>query len=136
MSLIDRIRIYPRKAVSDQRGALLKVLCGSEPELRREIGEIYVVWGEPGQTRGGHYHPLTDEFFTLIEGQCRLLLADPGTGKRMELALQADEPCTVHVPKGIAHAFSNATGATRFLLVAYADRAYDPADTVRFDCGS
>ena len=114
----------------DPRGGLLKVLRGDEEGLRREVGEIYVVWAEPGQVRGGHFHPLTDEFFTVLEGRCLLLLADPGSGERAELALDATEPRTVHVPKGIAHAFSNPTDGSRLMLLAYADRAYDPIDTV------
>lgn len=133
--LLERIRLHPRKFHRDARGALVKALRGDEPGLRREVGEIYLVWAEPSQTRGGHFHPKTDEFFTLVEGRCRLLLADPATGERAQLELDAEAPMTVHVPKGIAHAFQNPPDAPRFLLVAYADQPYDPADTIlyRFD---
>ena len=132
MTVLERIRTYPRQFHRDARGALVKALRGDEPGLRAEVGEIYLVWAEPGQIRGGHYHPLTDEFFTLVEGRCRLLLADPVTGETAHIDLTAEMPVTVHVPKGIAHAFQNEPGAARFVLVAYADRRYEPADTVLF----
>jgi dTDP-4-dehydrorhamnose 3,5-epimerase-like enzyme len=134
MNLREKIHVITRSPKVDSRGTLLKVLHGNEQGLHREVGEIYLVSCEPGQVRGGHYHPLTTEFFTLIEGECQLLLADPLSGERAQLRLRANEPCTVHVPNGIAHAFANNASAKRFLLLAYADRPYDPLDTVIFKC--
>jgi dTDP-4-dehydrorhamnose 3,5-epimerase-like enzyme len=132
MNLLERIHVVERKFVRDARGALLKALRGDEAGLRREIGEIYVVWADAGQMRGGHYHPLTDEYFTVLEGCCRLLLADPVTGDRAELLLDAAVPHTIHVPKGIAHAFVGAVANSRFQLLAYADRPYAPEDTIAY----
>jgi len=125
---LDRVRFYPRQLRGDARGWLLKCLDGGEVDLSPDTGEVYVVMAHPGQIRGGHYHPLAHEWFTLLQGRATLLLADPATGEREELALSVDKPVTVHVPPGLAHAF-RAEGEP-MLLCAYSDRRYDPKDTV------
>lgn len=136
MNLIGRIQIIERKVLRDPRGALLKAMRGDEEHLLAGFGEIYVTWAQPGQSRGGHFHPLADEWFTLLDGTCRLVLVDPDDGERAELMLSSDAPCTVRVPAGVAHRLDNRSIDRVFLLLAYANRAYDPADTVRFDCGA
>ena len=128
MKPLDRIRLYPRQRRGDARGWLLKCLDGAEDNLSPVIGEVYVVMAHPGEIRGGHYHPQAHEWFTLLQGRATLLLADPATGEREELPLSTEEPVTVHVPAGLAHAF-RAEGEP-MLLCAYSDRRYDPADTI------
>ena len=88
----------------------------------------------PGQIRGGHFHPLAQEWFTLLQGRATLLLADPRTNERAEIALAADAPVTIHMPAGVAHAFRAEQGEDEppMLLCAYSDRFYVPADTVPF----
>lgn len=134
MKLLDRIRIYPRQRRGDARGWLLKCIDGHEAWLPDRTGEVYVVMGKPGEIRGGHFHPLAQEWFTLLQGSATLLLADPATGERAELSLTDEQPVTVHVPAGIAHAFraGQHEGELPMLLSAYSDRLYDPADTVPF----
>ena len=134
MKLLDRIRLYPRQRRGDARGWLLKCIDGHEAGLPAATGEFYVVMAQPGQIRGGHFHPLAQEWFTLLQGRATLLLADPATGERAEIALVADAPVTVHMPAGIAHAFRAEQGEDEppMLLCAYSDRLYDPADTVPF----
>jgi dTDP-4-dehydrorhamnose 3,5-epimerase-like enzyme len=131
MSLIERITIIPRRLLADDRGWFLKVLDGGEAGLPQQVGEVYLTMAVPGQARGNHYHPRCDEWFTVVEGEARLLLGDPVTGERAELRLSAADPQTIHVPAGIAHVFVNPAEATaNFLLVAYAAERYDPADTL------
>lgn len=131
MRLIDRVTVVPRRRLADERGWFLKVVDGTEPGLPPHTGEVYLTYAVPGQARGDHYHPATAEWFTVIEGKARLLIADPGTGERAEIALDAETPRTVHIPAGLAHVFVN-DGAEPFLLLAYAENLYDPADTVPF----
>ena len=128
MRLLDRIRLYPRLLGGDARGWLLKCLDGREVDLSPETGEVYVVMAHPGQIRGGHYHQQAHEWFTLLQGQATLLLADPATGERDELALSMDKAVTVHVPPGLAHAFR--AEREPMLLCAYSDRQHDPMDTI------
>jgi dTDP-4-dehydrorhamnose 3,5-epimerase-like enzyme len=133
MRLIERITAIPRRELGDERGRFLKVLDGGEAGLPTHVGEIYLTTAKPGQARGNHYHLVCDEWFTIVEGEARLLLGDPVSGDRAELLLSAAAPQTVHVPAGIAHVFVNpADAATHFLLIAYAAERYDPADTIPY----
>lgn len=133
MPLIDRITIIPRTELTDARGRFLKLLDGGEAGLPPRVGEVYLTTAKPGQARGNHYHPACAEWFTIVQGEARLLLGDPVSGERAELALSADEPRTVHIPAGIAHVFVNPAEANAdFLLIAYAAERYDPADTIPY----
>lgn len=130
MSLLNRIRTYPRQHRGDSRGWLLKLLDGSETGLPSAVGECYTVLGHPGAVRGGHYHPIANEWFTVVQGRATLLLADPSSGERASMELSGESPVTVHVPAGVAHAFQV---KEMMLLFSYADRRYDAADTVLWD---
>lgn len=131
MSLLDSVQIIPRTRHADGRGWLLKVLDGAEAHLPDETGECYLTLAHPGQLRGNHYHRETAEWFTVVEGEAELVIADPATGEERRLVCAAAEPRTIYVPAGIGHVFVNAPDAERsMLLVAYADRRYDPVDTI------
>ena len=134
MKLLDRIRLYPRQHRGDARGWLLKCINGHEDGLPAATGEFYVVMALPGKIRGGHYHPLAQEWFTLLQGRATLLIADPVTNERAELSLTTDAPMTIHMPAGIAHAFraEQREDEPPMLLSAYSDLLYDPADTIPF----
>lgn len=132
MSRLEEVQHIPRATRQDARGWLLKILDGREDHLRTEVGECYVTWSEPGQIRGNHYHPVTSEWFTVIQGRAQLTVCDPEAGDRATMELDASEPVTVYVPAGLAHVWC--TGAdSGTLLIAYADHPYDPADTVPFN---
>ncbi len=134
MNLGDRIRRIARQRGADERGWFLKVIDGKEEFLPRGTGEFYVTMAIPGRQRGGHYHSICNEWFTVIQGFAEVILDDPATGERMMTCLSEEFPETLYVPAGVAHIFSNPEGSTTpFLLVAYADRAYDPEDTILYD---
>jgi dTDP-4-dehydrorhamnose 3,5-epimerase-like enzyme len=134
MSTLEQVVAIPRILRGDERGWLLKVMDGKEAHLSPAFGEIYMVMALPGQVRANHYHPKTSEWFTLVKGTAVIKLADPESSEQMEIYLRAIEPQTVFVPAGVAHAFKNPEDSSgEFLLVAYADRPYDPADTVAFE---
>lgn len=131
---LDHVQIIPRRLISDERGWFLKVIDGKEPSLPAATGEIYLTYALPGQARGSHYHKIASEWFTVVLGEARLVLADPETGDRQEIRLSASMPQTVFVPAGIGHVFINPPDAPEpMLLVAYADTLYDPADTIMME---
>lgn len=131
MELKDRIRIIPRRLIKDERGWFLKAVTGTEEELPAHTGEVYLTMGKPGQTKGRHYHPKALEWFTLIKGKALLKLEDVQTHEKMQLEVCFDDAITVFVPNGIAHVWEN-TGEEDFILLAYTDLLYDPADTIAF----
>ena len=131
MALKDKIKIIPRRLLKDDRGWFLKVMTGTEEGVPDHTGEIYLTMGKPGQIKGGHYHPEAVEWFTVIEGEAMLRLADMETKERMEIKMSLSEAITVFVPNNIAHDFKN-TGDTDFIVPAYTDKLYDPKDTIAF----
>ena len=134
MSLIDNMRFIPRRLIADERGWFLKVIDGKEEGLPAHTGEIYLTHAVPGQARGNHYHPRTAEWFTMLTGAAQLIVEDRFTGERREFALSAIEPQTVYMPAELSHVFVNPADATEpFLLLAYAENLYDPADTIPAD---
>ena len=132
MASLEDVRLIPRVRLADARGWLLKVIEGSEEGLPTRTGEVYVTLAHPGQVRGGHYHLEAAEWFTVIKGEADIRLTVPGGGETRALRLSAEQPATLFVPPGIAHAFRNASETEEMLLLAYASVAYDPGDTVPY----
>lgn len=126
-----KIEIIDRKKLSDSRGYFLKVLNGKEKGLSNRTGEIYLTMAHPNEYRGGHYHILATEWFTIVEGNATLRIEDIRTKEKTEIFLSADTPQTVMIPPMIAHNFHNES-LNNFLLVAYSDIVYDPDDTKEY----
>ena len=129
MALKDKIQIIPRRLIRDERGWFLKAITGKEDGLPQYTGEVYLTMGMPGQMKGGHYHPLANEWFTLIEGSALLKLEDVNTKESVELNLHFDDAVTVMVPHNVAHAFVD-QGNGGFIVLAYTDQLYNPIDTI------
>lgn len=132
MSLEDKIKMIPRRLIKDDRGWFLKVITGTEENIPSHTGEVYLTMGKPGQAKGGHYHPQAIEWFTIIEGEATLKLEDMESHERMDIKLCFDDAITVFVPNNIAHVFVNNSDKT-FILLAYTDKLYDPADTIPYN---
>jgi len=132
MTVLDRAYTLPRTVKSDSRGQLWKILNGTE-HPPSEFGEIYVATVQPGHSRGGHYHPKANEWFTVLRGSARAVLTDPISGKDRSVELSAGEPTMLFVPAGLAHSFTNVdTGKLELWILAYSDQPYDPDDTVSY----
>ena len=134
MNLNDKIRLFPRSLKVDSRGWFLKAMTGTEQDRALCGGEIYLTMALPGQSRGNHYHPKGNEWFTVFQGICHACFVDVFSGERLEMSLSGDQPVTIYVPAGVGHVFVNpATQPDPLLLLAYADRVHDPADTIPLD---
>ncbi len=132
MKLKDKIKIINRQFIKDSRGYFLKVLNGTEEGLTTKIGEVYVTMAKPNESRGGHYHKLATEYFTLIEGRSILFLEDVRTNESMIINIDSESPITVVIQPYIAHIFKNISNI-EFILVAYSDIIYDPKDTIAYN---
>lgn len=128
MVLKNKIRIIPRHLIQDDRGWFLKVVTGTEENIPNHTGEVYLTMGKPGQTKGGHYHPLAVEWFTLIQGKATLKLEDISTHEKMSLHICFEDAVSIYIPNNVAHAWYNDSDKD-FIVLAYTDRPYDPSDT-------
>lgn len=125
----SKIEIIKRNKIEDHRGWFLKVITGTENNLSNTIGEFYVTVANPNQSKGGHYHPIAKEWFTLLKGSCILELIDIDTKEYFSIELNENNPQTIFVPNNLAHNFKN-NADSEFILLAYSDILYDPADTI------
>ena len=131
MSNIDRVQIIPRRLISDERGWFLKAITGTEENIPSHTGEVYLTMGKPGQAKGGHYHPEAVEWFTIIEGSAVLKLEDTVTHERRDIEMSLEKSITVFIPNNVAHIVVNNSDKD-FILMAYTDKLYDPADTIAY----
>lgn len=131
MSQIDKVRIIPRRLIVDDRGWFLKAITGTEEDIPSHTGEVYLTMGKPGQAKGGHYHLEAVEWFTIIEGSAILKLEDMETHERREIEMPFEKAQTVFIPNGVAHIVVN-NSDNNFILLAYTDKLYNPADTIAF----
>jgi len=131
MGIKDKIKIIPRKKLEDKRGWFLKIINGKEENLPDYTGEIYITSAVKGEARGNHYHNKAIEWFTVIDGNAKLILEDIDTKEKMEIELDSNNPVTVVIPPKIAHVFVN-MNEKPFILVAYTNELYDPKDTIPY----
>lgn len=134
MSQIDKVHIINRRLIADDRGWFLKAITGTEECLPSHTGEVYLTMGKPRQAKGGHYHPEAVEWFTIIEGSAVLKLEDMATHEIREIEMSLEKAITVFIPNNVAHIVVNNSDKD-FILLAYTDKLYDPADTIvhKFD---
>lgn len=131
MSQIDKVQIIPRRLIADDRGWFLKVITGTEEGIPSHTGEVYLTMGKPGQGKGGHYHPEAVEWFSVIEGSAVLKLEDMVTHERRDIEMSLEKAITVFIPNNVAHIVVNNSDKD-FILLAYTDKLYDPADTIAY----
>ena len=129
MAQIDKVHIINRRLIADDRGWFLKAITGTEENIPSHTGEVYLTMGKPGQAKGGHYHPEAVEWFTIIEGSAILKLEDMETHETREIEMSLEKAITVFIPNNVAHIVVNNSDKD-FILLAYTDKLYDPADTI------
>lgn len=132
MSQIDKVHIIQRRLISDDRGWFLKAITGTEDGIPSHTGEVYLTMGKPGQAKGGHYHPEATEWFTIIEGSAILKFEDIKTLECKNIEMSLEKAITVFIPNNVAHIVVNNSDKD-FILLAYTDKLYDPADTIAYN---
>ena len=131
MSQIEKVRVIPRRLISDDRGWFLKAITGTEEDIPSHTGEVYLTMGKPGQAKGVHYHPEALEWFTVIQGEAILKLEDIETHERRDIPMSLDKAISVFIPNNVAHTVVNNSDKD-FILLAYTDKLYDPKDTISY----
>lgn len=132
MSLCDKIQRYPRRLLQDERGWFLKTITGKEKYIPLYTGEVYFTSAKAGYNKGGHYHNVANEWFTMIVGKGVLVLEDIETKERIEIELNSQQPETIFIPANVAHSVNNRSNED-FIMCAYTDAHYDPLDTIAYE---
>jgi len=94
-TLFNKIQIINRKCIPDNRGWFLKVITGNEEYIQSHVGEVYLISAYSGESRGGHYHKIAIEWFTLVEGIANLVLEDIRTNEKLTITLDMNNPKTI-----------------------------------------
>ncbi len=128
MKQIKGVEIINIKKFSDERGSLIKAV--KKEYVKDKFGEVYITFTNPGSIRANHYHHKTTEWFYVIKGSALLLLEDNQTKDQKQLVLSSDIPQLIRVPADVKHAIKN-TGKEDLILFAFADKPYDPLDTIQ-----
>lgn len=130
--MLDKVKIKKLNKKVDERGWFLKIFDGKEEYREKLIGDVYFVCSQDGGIRGNHYHRNTNEWFSVIKGECELHLVDIDTNKKQIIEMQEENPIVIYVPTNIAHAFYSKTN-TEFIVVAFTDVIFKPNDTIKYD---
>ncbi|MEO1230602.1 MAG: cupin domain-containing protein [Myxococcota bacterium] len=126
--MMEDIEVFELFKHQDERGFLLKAVK-KEYTHDRPFGEIYFVSASPGTVRANHFHRVATEWFVVVRGQGVLTLADAEEPeKRRQVKMGGDDRVCVRIPPGVAHAI-RAVGDEDMLMMALADKPYDPNDT-------
>lgn len=125
---MDDVEVFDLFRHDDSRGYLLKAVK-KDYTHDRPFGEIYFVSASPGTVRANHFHEVATEWFVVVQGQGVLTLADAkNPSDRREVAMGGEARVCVRIPPGVAHAI-RAVGDSDMLMMALADKPYDPEDT-------
>lgn len=119
--MIERVSFF-----TDARGWVVEPLAEEQIRLQRNV---HVVFTEPGQVRGNHFHQHTMEVM-LVMGPALVRLSEDGAVRDVPVA--DGEALRFTIPPGIAHAIQN-TGLRPNVLTSFNDLPHDRAnpDTVR-----
>ncbi len=127
---MDRERLVDVRALrrlDDGRGWFVKVI--QERHLDgRPFGEVYLAVAAPGESRGGHYHERTTEWFCAVGGRGTLYVASLDGAQHESIVMNSATPVSVRVPPRVAHVLIADQGV-EFSVLAVADVEYDPNDT-------
>ena len=126
--MMSEVEVFELFQHDDSRGFLLKAVK-KEYTHERPFGEIYFVSATPGTVRANHFHKIATEWFVVVRGTGVLTLADVNEPEqKREIAMGGENRVCVRIPPGVAHAIE-AVGSEEMLMMALADKPYDPNDT-------
>ena len=105
---IEGVVTKPLRVMPDERGWLMEILRGDDPELFEKFGQVYVSATYPGVVKAWHYHKQQVDFFACVAGMVKLVLVDtregsPTQGAINEFFLGTQNPMLVRVPNLVYH---------------------------------
>lgn len=121
---IPGVRLLPLNRIDDNRGWFLKVAMAKNlGTAGASFGEIYLTAATPGQSKGGHYHLQTWEWFLVVSGTARLVATPGDGGPAAAIELIAKVPMLIEVQPSVRHLFQN-IGNDEMIVLSYSNRPY------------
>lgn len=107
--LIDGVTVKPLRLLRDERGWLMEILRGDDPDFQK-FGQVYVTVARPGVVKAWHAHERQTDHLAVVAGEARLALYDgrdgsPTRGNVLEIVAGENNPVLIIVPPGIYHGF-------------------------------
>jgi dTDP-4-dehydrorhamnose 3,5-epimerase-like enzyme len=115
----------------DDRGWLAEILRSGNLTGGARLSQIFVTVGNPGKTKGEHYHTRKTEWFSVVSGDAKLYLRDVRTGEEKVVPMGEKNMVTVAIPPHIAHAITS-DGDQPFYLIVVASEDFDAKDPDTF----
>jgi dTDP-4-dehydrorhamnose 3,5-epimerase len=105
---IDGVLTRALRVMPDERGWLMEILRGDDPDLFEKFGQVYVSATYPGVVKAWHYHKAQVDFFACVAGMVKLVLVDtregsPTQGTINEFYIGNQNPTLVRVPNLVYH---------------------------------
>ncbi len=125
--MIAGVRVDRLEVKRDDRGWLAEVLRSSNLAGGASMAQLYVTVGNPGKTKGKHYHTRKTEWFSVISGDAKLFLRDTRTGEETAVSMGEKNMVTVTIPPHVAHAIAS-DGETPFFLIVVVSEEFNPQD--------
>jgi UDP-2-acetamido-2,6-beta-L-arabino-hexul-4-ose reductase len=129
--MIEGVRVDPLEIKRDDRGWLAELLRSSRLGGGARIAQLYVTVGNPGKTKGRHYHTRKTEWFSVVSGDAKLFLHDTRTGEETTVKIGEQNMVTVTIPPHVAHAISS-DGDRPFYLIVIVSEEFNPQDPDTF----
>lgn len=132
--MIEGLRIDVLDVKRDERGWLSEILRCSSLPAGAQMSQLFMTVGNPGKTKGKHYHTRKTEWFSVVSGEAKLFLRDTRTGEERMVPMGEQNMVTVAIPPHVAHAIA-CDGDRPFYLIVVVSEEFNPQDpdTFAFD---
>ncbi len=132
--MIEGVSVDALDIKRDERGWLAELLRASRLQNGAQLSQLYVTVGNPGKTKGKHYHRRKVEWFSVVSGNATLYLKDTKTGGEEVVRMGEQNMVTVTIPPFVAHAITGDDDGP-FCLIVVVSEEFNPQDpdTLSYD---
>lgn len=133
MNKIEGVIVKKLKVIADERGSLMEIVRNDDECFKADpvYGQHYLTTAYPGVVKAWHYHDFQDDNFCVVRGMAKVALYDgrassPSFGAVMEFFIGEQNPCVIHIPRGVWHGYK-AIGTEKCYLVNMVTNVYNYA---------
>ena len=131
---MEGVRVDILDVKKDERGWLAEIMRSGALAGGIRISQLFVTVGNPGKTKGKHFHRRKTEWFSVVSGEAKLYLRDTRTEEEKVVPMGEKNMVTVTIPPHVAHAITSDANAPFYLIVvASEDFNPDDPDTFPYD---